>query len=207
KPRLSWVIELGDQRTTDRGQAQTAYQILVASTPELLAKDQGDLWDSGKVTSNQSVQVEYAGKSLLSRTSCHWKVRVWLARHNPGAEGLPGEGGDKDSRCSAWSSPALWIMGLLDPADWQAAWVKPIVPAPGKANEANAPAPWVRKVFTLAAAPEQAVAYVNVLGYYELYVNGQKAGDDVLSPAVSDHAKRSVGIALGRLPGCSSTCR
>ena len=52
--------------------------MLVASTPELLAKDQGDLWDSGKVVSDQSIQVEYAGKPLESRQVCHWKVRVWL---------------------------------------------------------------------------------------------------------------------------------
>ena len=80
KPRLSWVIEDRGRRTKDRGQKQTAYQVLVASSEALLKKDKGDLWDSGKVASDQSIQVEYAGKPLESRMVCHWKVRVWDKR-------------------------------------------------------------------------------------------------------------------------------
>jgi alpha-L-rhamnosidase len=102
KPRLSWVLE-----DDERGQKQTAYQILVASTPEILAKDQGDLWDSGKISSDQSIQVEYGGKPLESRAACHWKVRVW----------------DAEGEVSDWSAPALWTMGLLKSEDWQAQWI------------------------------------------------------------------------------------
>ncbi len=102
KPRLSWVL-----KDDERGQKQTAYQILVASTPEILAKDQGDLWDSGRISSDQSIQVAYAGKPLESQAACHWKVRVW----------------DKDGEVSDWSAPALWTMGLLKPEDWKAQWI------------------------------------------------------------------------------------
>ena len=102
KPRLSWVLE-----DDERGQKQTAYQILVASTPEILAKDQGDLWDSGKIASDKSNQLKYAGKPLSSLAACHWKVRVW----------------DKDGEVSDWSAPALWTMGLLKPEDWKAQWI------------------------------------------------------------------------------------
>ena len=77
QPRLSWVMQDGGTRSEARGQKQTAFQMLVASSQELLAKDKGDLWDSGKVVSDQSIQVEYAGKPLESRVRCHWKVRVW----------------------------------------------------------------------------------------------------------------------------------
>jgi len=113
KPRLSWVIadlksqipEL--QSETPRSQKQTAYQILVASSAELLQNDKGDLWDSGKVASDQSIQVEYAGKPLESRMNCPWKVRIW----------------DRDGKPSAWGQPASWSMGLLKPNDWQAKWV------------------------------------------------------------------------------------
>jgi len=178
KPRLSWVIEDRGQKSEVRGQRQTAYQVLVASSEKLLKKNKGDLWDSGKVASDQSIQVEYQGKPLESRMYCHWKVRVWLA-----ASKLPGEGGDRKGKASDWSKPALWSMGLLKPEDWQAKWVKP----PG-----NETSPWLRKEFTLAAAPERATAFVNVKGYYELYVNGKKVGDDVLSPAVSVYTKRSL---------------
>ena len=101
-PRLSWLITSGR-----RGEIQTAYQVLVASTPELLAADQGDLWDSGRVVSAQQNQLAYAGRPLASRMRCHWKVRVW----------------DRDNTPSAWSVPAAWSMGLLEPADWQAQWI------------------------------------------------------------------------------------
>ena len=79
---------------------QTAYQVLVASSEELLKKDKGDLWDSGKVESDQSIQVEYAGKPLESRMQCHWKVRVWDRGRESDRLGAP---------------PRVWTMGLLRP--------------------------------------------------------------------------------------------
>jgi alpha-L-rhamnosidase len=101
-PRLSW--EVNDPR---RGAVQAAYRVLVVSSPELLAADEGDLWDSGRVASDRSVLVEYAGRPLASRARCLWKVRTW----------------DAAGAASPWSDPALWTMGLLAPDDWRAAWV------------------------------------------------------------------------------------
>ena len=135
RPRLSWILQ-SDQR----GQKQTACQVLVASTPEQLAKDQGARWDSGKVPSNRSVQVVYDGAPLTSRDRCYWKVRVW----------------DKDGQATPWSDAALWSMGLLEAADWSAPWIH-AGPEKGtvqdKAAE-TAPSPWFRKTFTLDAVPE-----------------------------------------------------
>jgi alpha-L-rhamnosidase len=102
QPRLSWTLA-SDQR----GQKQTAYQIFVASSAETLAKDDGDLWDSGKVTSDQTMHLAYAGKLLQSRMRVWWKVRVW----------------DKHGQASAWSTPATWTMGLLQLSDWRAKWI------------------------------------------------------------------------------------
>jgi alpha-L-rhamnosidase len=102
QPRLSWVLE-----SEERGQVQSAYQVLVASTREKLDADQGDLWDTGKMKSDQSIHVAYAGAPLRSRMSCHWKVRVW-----DGADGP-----------SPYSRPAHWEMGLLNPSDWKAVWI------------------------------------------------------------------------------------
>jgi alpha-L-rhamnosidase len=101
-PRLSWTLESGQ-----RGQVQTAYRILVASNPKLLSKDTGDLWDSGKVASDESAQISYGGKPLATQMCCYWKVRVW----------------DRDDRASSWSKPAGWTMGLLQPEDWKAKWI------------------------------------------------------------------------------------
>lgn len=102
-PRLNWNLE-SDQRA----QVQSAYRILVASSRELLDQGRGDLWDSGKVGSDQCVQIAYAGKPLASHAQCWWKVRVW----------------DRDGRESSWSKPARWSMGILNPADWRGAeWI------------------------------------------------------------------------------------
>ena len=188
KPQLSWVMEDGGQKTEDRGRKQTAYQILVASTPELLAKDKGDLWDSGKVESDQSIHVEYAGKPLESQMRCFWKVRVWTSRTEVrGQRSEVGRNGDRGE----WSGPAYWTMGMLKPEDppspgssgvtsWSAQWIR------SQENDVNV-APWLRKTFELSAVPARASVCVNIAGYAELYVNGQKVGTDVLTPAVSDH--------------------
>ena len=114
KPRLSWVLEERGQKSEVRGLRQTAYQILVASSEELLKKDTGDLWDSGKVESDQQNQVEYAGKPLASRMLCHWKVRVWT---------LTSDLRPRTSTPSEWSKVAAWTMGLLDQASWNAKWI------------------------------------------------------------------------------------
>ncbi len=111
QPRLSWVVEATNP--DERGQRQTAYQILVASSRENLDKDIGDLWDTGKVNSDETLVV-YAGKSLRSEMECWWKVRVW----------------DKDGNPSEWSEPARWTMGLLEPSDWKGKWIGYDEPAP-----------------------------------------------------------------------------
>jgi alpha-L-rhamnosidase len=103
KPQLSWRID--SERRSER---QTAYQVLVATDAKLLAKDQGDLWDSGKVVSDQNLHVAYDGKELASRQQCYWKVRIWSAQ---------------EREPSAWSGMEKWTMGLLTPADWQARWI------------------------------------------------------------------------------------
>jgi alpha-L-rhamnosidase len=72
KPRLSWWL-----KSTVRGARQTAYQILVASSPTLLNKDMADLWDSGKVETDVSIQTEYRGKPTQSNQKVYWKVRTW----------------------------------------------------------------------------------------------------------------------------------
>jgi alpha-L-rhamnosidase len=102
-PRLSWMLE-----STKRGDHQAAYQVLVASTPELLNKDQGDLWDSGKVESEDNTAVVYSGKPLQSQTGCYWKVRVWSALTDEQPQ---------------WTPSARWTMGLLKPEDWHAKWI------------------------------------------------------------------------------------
>ena len=105
QPRLSWVLEAADPAA--RGKKQTAYRILVASTTALLTSGRGDLWDTGKVSSDQSIQVVYGGTPLTSRQQVYWKVRLW----------------DEGGAASAWSEPAQWTMGLLNAGDWKGKWI------------------------------------------------------------------------------------
>ncbi len=116
-PRLSWQLQSDDPAA--RGERQTAYRILVASSEKTLGADQGDLWDTGKVASDQSQLVRYRGRTLASRQACWWKVQVW----------------DQDGKASDWSQPAEWSMGLLAPEDWQAKWIG--YDEPPKPDDAN----------------------------------------------------------------------
>lgn len=163
KPRLSWVID--DLKSASRGESQTAYQILVASSEALLKKDQGDLWDSAKVVSEQSVLVEYIGKTLESWHQCHWKVRAW----------------DRDGKASGWSQPASWTMGLLKPEDWQAKWIG----AATKEHESLL----LRRDFAVKSGLRRAVVAVCGLGHYELTINGRKVTEDVLTPGWTKYNK------------------
>ena len=241
KPRLGWMLE-----SKDAGVTQAAYQILVAGG-----------WDSGKVASDQSQNVEYGGKPLASGQRYDWKVRVW----------------DQDGKASEWSKPATWTMGMLKPEDWTARWISTqagaaktggkltILKATYKARDGAAAAdvtakvsllvkngvldievgsailggdpalnhvkdlavdyelngvrgntsagdferlaipksllsgtdaPYVRSTFDLTVIPTSALAAVNVMGFYELYVNGKKVGPNILGPALTNYGKRSL---------------
>jgi alpha-L-rhamnosidase len=119
-PRFGWILS-----ATERGQRQTAYQILVSSTPEGLDAGVGDKWDSGKVASDRSVGVVYGGAALASGERCLWKVRCWDTHDQP----------------SSWSAPAAFETGLLQESDWQAAWIKAgagLTFRPGKFGQAVA---------------------------------------------------------------------
>jgi alpha-L-rhamnosidase len=170
RPRLSWI-----PYSTRRGDAQNAYHILVASSPELLAADRGDLWDSGRVLGGESTHIVYGGRRLESRQACWWKVRLW----------------DREGKVSRWSAPARWEMGLLHPSDWSAQWIAAARFEESRLTRTD-PAPYFRKEFSIDGAVRSARAYICGLGYYELYLNGAKVGDHVLSPNQTDYDRRSL---------------
>ncbi len=182
QPRLSWRFS-----ATQPDQMQSAYQILVADHAESLVQDQGTLWDSGKIASDQSHLVVYAGAPLQSNQRCYWKVRVW----------------DAKDQASEWSSVARWTMGLLQPSDWRASWIgaaKPQAPEQsftdivsfensrwiwtqdaerfGKLSKGDR---WFRKTFTVSEKRRLRRARLTVTATNALiaYVNGHKVGEGV----------------------------
>ncbi len=168
RPRLTWTIE--SSRPERRGARQSAYRILVAASSAALSAGKGDLWDSGIVRSNRSAFVPYAGRPLTSRRQAYWKVRIW----------------DEAGRPSAWSAPAKWSMGLLKRDHWAADWIGPGPMPAGPGRNA----PLLRRTFDLPAKPVRAEMTVGSLGFHELWINGRRVGDAVLSPSISEMGKR-----------------
>ncbi|MGD8777378.1 MAG: family 78 glycoside hydrolase catalytic domain [Ignavibacteria bacterium] len=214
-PRLSWNI-----LSSKRGDMQTAYQIIVSSTRESLSKNNGDVWDSGKVDSDESIHVEYDGIPLKSLTRYFWKVKVW----------------DIEGTLSKWSEPAFWSMGLLDKKDWKdAQWIaykdekqwekewkqhkenelkdstykklsfdkwwpwftgkdSTIFSLYENADPKYDPSPLFRKQFGVEKEIKNAGLSVCGLGYYEVFLNGEKIGDHVLDPAWTNFEQRAIYV-------------
>jgi len=171
KPQLGWMLE-----SKRRGEVQTAYEIFASSSESKLRRGEADLWDSGKIGSRESLNIEYAGRPLVSGERVWWAVRVWDAHGN----------------ASPMSSTASFETGLLSPSDWQAQWIqrKPEVIESKQDLFNDHPAPLLRKEFSLDKKVVRARAYVSGLGYYELRLNGQRVGDRVLDPGWTSYAKR-----------------
>ena len=177
-PRFSWLAAPANAKA--RGLRQTAYRILVGSSESALRAGSGDLWDSGRVASADSAQIVYAGKPLVSRAAAFWKVQVW----------------DQRGKASEWSSPAEWSMGLLRPEDWQAKWIGRDEPASSEAPDRRLPARYLRTEFTVGKPVRRAMVYYSGLGTSELYLNGAKVGDHVLSPGLTDYDKRALYVTF-----------
>jgi alpha-L-rhamnosidase len=175
-PNLSWIME-----SPDRGEKQTAYQILVASSPENLDMDKGDLWGSKKVASEKCLALPYEGTALSSGMEVYWKVKVW----------------DAGGKASPWSPVAKWSMGILKPADWKAIWIgldRAIGTDRPDDEHRVLSARYLRKEFSIDKQVRRATAYIVGLGTYELYLNGEKVGDHVLSPGLTYFPERSFYI-------------
>lgn len=176
-PGLSWKSE--SERTS---QKQTAYRIIVASSSEDIKSDIGDIWDSGKINSSASINNLYNGKDLKTNKRYFWKVKLW----------------DIDGNESKWSKTAEWTMGLLDFSDWKAQWIgldKDVGPDNSGIDKRRLSARYLRKQFNIEKKLKRAVAYVCGLGLSELYINGGKIGNHVLSPGLTEYNKRSFYVS------------
>jgi alpha-L-rhamnosidase len=161
-PQLSWCIE-----SPDRGTFQNAYEIIVADSPGILSENKGNIWATGMIGSSMSTGIKYAGKDLESRKRYYWKVRIR----------------NSNSQVSDWSEPAFFEMGLLKEEDWQGDWI-------GFNGGRTGKTLYFKGIFSMGKQLQTARAYVSGIGYYELDINGRKAGDQKLDPAISEYSKR-----------------
>ncbi|MDR1817671.1 MAG: glycoside hydrolase family 78 protein [Puniceicoccales bacterium] len=204
EPLLSWALEpAGDAASAAfRNLSQGAYQVQVASAAAKFdaagaagaGEGCGDVFDSGRVESGEQAPVVALGDKLIPNKTYFWRVRVWDGGSGTGTGGTGGNGtGGASSLPSAWSAPAAFITAPEAGAWSLAAWLGVAENGVGKGEgHASRVAPWFRKVFRVAgdALPAEALVHVASFGYHELYVNGERVGDTVLDPAISNLALR-----------------
>jgi alpha-L-rhamnosidase len=186
KPEFSWIPE-----SAQRNQSQSAYRILVASSAQNLAKDVGDLWDSGKVESGKTLSIAYGGAPLRTASEYWWKVRLW----------------DQDQAPSGWSGPTSFGIGPIDKDGWRASWIgrgpktEPRlafegINGAGDAEKVHGPIPvemesaLLRREFVLPKPVKRAVVFVCGLGFYYLHLNGLRVGKNVLTPSKTDYREQ-----------------
>jgi alpha-L-rhamnosidase len=162
KPRLSWQISSAEENIL-----QTAYEIKVTDqTPKGKL-----LWTSGKVNSDQSVNVAYQGPELKSMQRVYWQVRIW----------------DNKGKATEWSAPSFWEMGIMEPGSWKASWIE----FPSETEvKGSKPAQYFRKDFSTGKKIKSARVYVTSLGLYQLFLNGKKVGTDLFTPGWTSYKNR-----------------
>ena len=182
-PRFSWYLE-----HEERNQIQSAYQIIVSSDKNSLESKRGVLWDSGKVVSDETVNIPYNGPKLKSDRCYYWWVKWW----------------DRQGKESEWSNCYFFETALFEDSNWKAEWIsrKEFIRRKdrrllqyrsgkrglvGRLKEVHAV--YLRKEFPLPKKIKSAKAYVCGLGYYEFRINGKKVGTRVLEPAQTDYNK------------------
>lgn len=166
-PHFSYLITAPSDA---HGIRQTAYRIVVSASKQSIARHIGELWDSGRVNTGNTLQIEYAGKPLASSASYYWAAESW----------------DQDG-AAHWSPVASFQTGLLLQKDWTATWITAAV-----SPEAEPSLPLFRRVFQIAKPVAQAKLYISGLGQYQLRINGQRVGDAQFTPAWTDYRKTAL---------------
>jgi alpha-L-rhamnosidase len=211
QPAISWTV--ADAR---RGAMQSSYRVIVASSSENLAANNGDLWDSGEIKAQDCNLVNYKGKTLNARQQCYWKVFI-----KSSADG---------EEISGWSTPGMWEMGLLQPSDWQAKWIQSPACKPVQSNltelwskmtliphqfnnfkndaeQAAAaykkgqqmvgeiyPAPIFKTSFNITGKIKKARLYISGLGFQDAVINNKPVSDRMHDPSVTHYAKRAAYV-------------
>lgn len=165
-PRLSWIIESELDNTM-----QVSYEIRSALSPSDLSKKSEQLWNSGTVSSSQSIHIKYQGPAPRSHQRIYWQVRIM----------------DNHGKKSKWSEPAFFEMGKLKPGDWTAHWITPTWEEDPTKSE---PSPYLRKEFAMGKSIKQARLYISCQGLYQVEINGSRVGDQEFTPGWTSYDTR-----------------
>jgi hypothetical protein len=183
-PFFSWIIQ-----SNNRNEYQTAFQIIVADNLSSLKKNKANCWNSGKVFSDKSININYLGKPLEAGKKYFWKVRIW----------------NKINRATDWSNYGTFVTALFDSTDWKnAKWIgyedipDSLILAPGiepygknvKNIALRRPViPYFRKEFSSVKKIQSAYLFICGLGHYKAYINGIDVSDNFLSPGWTFYQK------------------
>ena len=163
EPRLMWKLQ-----SPVGGVSQSAYRVVVATSPEQLEAGNADVWNSGRIKSGDQTVVCSPAAPLKSHTRYFWKVETW----------------DDNGRMPV-TTPVSWFeTGKMTPGEWKAQWIT------DSHDKQYKPAPMFRREFATGKQIASARAYICGLGYYELYLNGERVGDHLLDPGYTDFSKR-----------------
>lgn len=165
QPRLSWKLA-----TTERNVMQKAYELRVASSNKDILNGKNLVWQTGKVSTDQSAHVIYTGPALKAKQRYFWQVRIW----------------DNHGKSSDWTAVNFWETGPASTSDWTAKWIQSDKPTEGKV----CPAPMFGRSFDLTKPVKQARLYITSHGLYEAKLNGQKIGDHYFTPGWTSYKKR-----------------
>jgi alpha-L-rhamnosidase len=163
--RFGWKLETMVAETM-----QNTYELRVATNENDLLKGKNLSWSSGKVVSDQSVNVTYAGEAFKAKTRYYWQVRV----------------NDNHKNQSSWSEVQFFETGMLNPTDWQANWIELALATDGKVGAA----PIFAKQFDLNKTIKSARLYITSHGLYEAKLNGKKIGNEFFTPGWTSYHKR-----------------
>ena len=174
-PRLSWNIN-----SAGRNRLQTAYEIIVNDDVKLTSSGKGNVWQTGKVSSDENIQIEYGGKPLQPFTKYFWRVKVY----------------DKNGFASGWSEIASFETAALQLSDWKAKWISDGSKQFEKDEDfyQTDPMPLFRKQINVAKKIASARLYISGLGYSEVYINDRKIGDHVLDPGFTAYSKQALYV-------------
>ncbi len=167
KPVLTWQMDDGTM-----GASQSAYRIIVGTDSASVAKGKGEIWDTGKINSDKNL-AEYSGNPLSPFTRYFWGVYIWNGKR----------------KVSDISKVASFETGMADPANWQGSWIS------DSRDIHLKPAPYFRKSVMIPGKVKSARIYIAAAGLYELYINGERAGNSALEPAFTRFDRRVLYIA------------